>query len=267
MNKTGNNPYVDSWEKELANKSFAELVRIVALKEQYNEEFVEMAQSKLIASEEYEEGKVNAMIETIKKEPRPKQNVPADTMLKVGNVGCITMKVLFGIMAICIIIAIISTNIKCVDNIPVLISDTPIIFIFFMGVFYITSMKKMAVFKPSISPQSRHQYIKGLGVLCIFSAVGLWLLLSSGSSQSDVDVLYTMDFTCVVVGWAVYCFFFKKSDSGIGVKLLKLFYGILLTLAYLGCYTSLLSIIIYGIIASFVPIAYSLSKRHETNPK
>lgn len=100
MSKTGNNPYVDSWEKELANKSFEGLVRIVALKEQYNAEFVEMAQSKLIASKEYEEDKVNAMIETIKKEPQPKLNVPADTMLKVGSVGCITMKVLFGIMAI-----------------------------------------------------------------------------------------------------------------------------------------------------------------------
>ena len=98
--QTSSNPYADSWEKELANKSFEELVRIIALKEQYNAEFVEMAQSKLIANEDYDEDKLNAMIETIKKEPQPKLNVPADTMLKVGNVGCITMKVLFGIMAI-----------------------------------------------------------------------------------------------------------------------------------------------------------------------
>lgn len=98
--QTSSNPYVDSWEKELANKNFEDLVRIVALKEQYNEEFVRMAQSKLLASKDYDEDRVKAMIEEIRKVPQPKLNVPADTMLKVGNVGCITMKVLFGIMSI-----------------------------------------------------------------------------------------------------------------------------------------------------------------------
>lgn len=255
---TRKNPYFESWEKELANKNFEELVKIVALKEQFNAEFVDMARSKLMACGDYNEERVNSMIEEIKKEPQPKLNIPADTILRAGNAGCFSMKVILGIIAIGILFSIVLTNIKDVANIPPVIYDTPILFIFFLGVVYIIIMKMMAVYKPSPVQKSKQHLKIVLGSLFSFGTVCLWI-----PGQSYPGVLNTMALSCIMFGWAIYCFFVKRSDSGVRGKVLKLFYAILLTYTYFGCYANLTALIIYGIVVSVVPIMYNLNKNYK----
>lgn len=139
--------------------------------------------------------------------------------------------------------------------------EIPVLFALVMGAFYIVTMKKMAVFQPSLSNQSKHILIKVLGGLCLLVGIVLWGLYFSNTRQSNADLLITIDFFCIVFGWATYCFFFKKSNSGVGKKTLKVTYAIVLTVAYLGSYTNLLFMIMYGIIASLVYGKYSFPKR------
>ena len=101
MNKPSDNiQFKESWNEELASKDFNELLRIIAFQEKYNPEFVKLAYDKLMTQEEYEEKRVNALIEELKKEPQPAIKDPANTILKVADVGCLTIKVLFWLMAI-----------------------------------------------------------------------------------------------------------------------------------------------------------------------
>ena len=110
-----NNPYTEDWQKELETKSYEELIRIVAYEENYNSEFIQMAKAKLEASEHYNEDEVQSRIEELRKKPLPKQKDPADTILKVANVGCITIKVLLIIIAIPITLALIFSD-STADN-------------------------------------------------------------------------------------------------------------------------------------------------------
>ena len=105
-----NSQFMESWNEELASKDFHELVRIIAFQEKYNPEFVKLAYDKLISQEEYEEKRVNALIKEIRKEPQPAIKDPANTILKVANVGCLTIKVLFLLMAIPLAFILISSK-------------------------------------------------------------------------------------------------------------------------------------------------------------
>ena len=106
MNKQAvNNPYTEDWQKELEAKSYEDLIRIVAYEENYNPEFIQMAKAKLEASEHYNEDEVQSQIEEIRKEPLPKQKDPADTLLKVANIGCLTLKAIVVFMVVIVAIA------------------------------------------------------------------------------------------------------------------------------------------------------------------
>ena len=109
------NPYTENWQKDLETKSCEDLIRIVAYEENYNPEYVQMAKAKLEASEHYDEDEVQSQIEELRKKPLPKQKDPADTILKVANVGCITMKVLLVIIAIPLTLALIFSD-STADN-------------------------------------------------------------------------------------------------------------------------------------------------------
>ena len=108
--RSDNSQFIESWKNELDNKNFEELIRIVAFQEKYNPEFVKLAYDKLISQEGYEEKRVNALIEEIKTEPQPAVKDPANTILKVANVGCLTIKVLFWLMAIPLAFILISSK-------------------------------------------------------------------------------------------------------------------------------------------------------------
>ena len=107
--------FVESWNKELANKDFDELVRIIAYHEKYNPEFVKLAHDKLISHKDYDEARVNTLVEELKKEPQPSIKDPANTILKVANTGCLIAKVLFWLMAIPLAFILINFN-STADN-------------------------------------------------------------------------------------------------------------------------------------------------------
>lgn len=116
MNKgSGTEFLIESWKKELADKCFDELVEIVAHKEMFNPDFVEMAQIKLREHKDYNEERVNTLIEKISREPLPVQKDPANTILKVTNVGCLTMKILFVIASIPVTLFLINSD-STADN-------------------------------------------------------------------------------------------------------------------------------------------------------
>lgn len=116
MNKgNGTEFLIESWKKALADKCFDDLVEIIAHKERFNPDFVEMTQIKLREHKDYNEERVNTLIEKISREPLPVQKDPANTILKVANVGCLTMKVLFVIAAIPITIILINSD-STADN-------------------------------------------------------------------------------------------------------------------------------------------------------
>jgi len=70
-NKT--NPYEADWEKEIENKSFEELAKIVANKQDYNPKFAEIAEIKLKSRNDYNEHKVNNIIESERKKQQTKE--------------------------------------------------------------------------------------------------------------------------------------------------------------------------------------------------
>ena len=51
MSNIENSPFSEKWQKEIENKSYKELVEIVARKESYNTDFVILAQEKLKSCE------------------------------------------------------------------------------------------------------------------------------------------------------------------------------------------------------------------------
>ena len=110
-----NRQFLESWNQELANKDFNELVRIIAFQGKYNPEFVKMAHKRLASHQNYDENKVNALIEEIKKEPQSPTKDPANTILKVANVGCLTIKVLFWLIAILVAFFLITSD-STADN-------------------------------------------------------------------------------------------------------------------------------------------------------
>lgn len=104
--QTVSNPYTKDWQKEIETKNYEELIRIVAQEGNYNSEFIQMAKAKLEASEHYDEDEVQSQIEEIRKKPLPKQKDPADTILKVANIGCfiaMALFVLFGVLTIFVV--------------------------------------------------------------------------------------------------------------------------------------------------------------------
>ena len=107
--------FIESWNKELSNKDFEELVRIIAYQEKYNPEFVKLAHNKIINHRDYDEGRVNFLIDELKKEPQPSIKDPANTILKVANTGCLIAKVLFWLMAIPLAFFLINSN-STADN-------------------------------------------------------------------------------------------------------------------------------------------------------
>lgn len=95
MNKQAvNNPYTKDWQRELEDKSYEELIRIVAYEENYNPAFVQMAKVKMEASELYDEDEVQSRIEALRKKPLSKQKDPANTILNVAGIGCLTLKII-----------------------------------------------------------------------------------------------------------------------------------------------------------------------------
>lgn len=64
MERKITNPFEADWEKEIENKSFEELAKIVANKQDYNPKFAEMAEIKLKMHNDYNEDKVNDIIES-----------------------------------------------------------------------------------------------------------------------------------------------------------------------------------------------------------
>ena len=107
--------FIESWNKELSNKDFEELVRIIAYQEKYNPEFVKLAHNKIINHRDYDEGRVNFLIDELKKEPQPSIKDPTNTILKVANTGCLIVKVLFWLMAIPLAFFLINSN-STADN-------------------------------------------------------------------------------------------------------------------------------------------------------
>jgi hypothetical protein len=107
--------FIESWNNELANKDFDELVRIIVYHEKYNPEFVKLAHDKLISHKDYDEARVNTLVEELKKEPQPSIKDPANTILKVANTGCLIAKVLFWLMAIPLAFILINFN-STADN-------------------------------------------------------------------------------------------------------------------------------------------------------
>jgi hypothetical protein len=90
MSNIENSPFSEKWQKEIENKSYKELVEIVARKESYNTDFVILAQEKLKSCEEYDEEQLNKLVAEINKQPQPKQKDPANLILKIVNIGCTT---------------------------------------------------------------------------------------------------------------------------------------------------------------------------------
>ena len=58
------NLFEKDWEIELENKSFEDLVKILANKDDYSPKFVEMVQQRIQTHSDYSEEKVNAIIKT-----------------------------------------------------------------------------------------------------------------------------------------------------------------------------------------------------------
>lgn len=102
--------FIESWNEELSNKEFDELVRIIAYQEKYNPEFVKLAHDKMINHKDYDEGRVNFLLEELKKGPQPSIKDPSNTILKVANTGCLIVKVLFGLMAIPLVLVLINSK-------------------------------------------------------------------------------------------------------------------------------------------------------------
>ena len=90
------NPLEMEWKKEIDNKSFEDLAKIIANKEDYQSEYVEMVQKELESHSDYNEEKVNAIIESEREERKKREEQTDQSMsgwlmlfmfgLIVGNV-------------------------------------------------------------------------------------------------------------------------------------------------------------------------------------
>lgn len=76
MTTKDTNPLEMEWKKEIDNKSFEDLAKIIANKEDYQSEYVEMVQKELESHSDYSEEKANAIIESEreKRKTREEQN-------------------------------------------------------------------------------------------------------------------------------------------------------------------------------------------------
>lgn len=74
------NLFLKDWEKELENKSFEDLATILANKDDYAPEFVEMVQQRIRAHGDYSEEKANAIIETAIEERKQNEELAEQRM-------------------------------------------------------------------------------------------------------------------------------------------------------------------------------------------
>lgn len=74
------NPFEQDWEKEIVNKSFEELAKILANREDYAPGFIEIVQKRLKSHSDYSEDKVNAIIATSKDERRRNEELDKQRM-------------------------------------------------------------------------------------------------------------------------------------------------------------------------------------------
>ena len=113
MSNIENSPFSEKWQKEIENKSYKELVEIVARKESYNTDFVILAQEKLKSCEEYDEEQLNKLVAEINKQPQPKQKDPANLILKIVNIGCTTF---FALSILMFVIMVLVTGGDSMNN-------------------------------------------------------------------------------------------------------------------------------------------------------
>ena len=131
------------------------------------------------------------------------------------------------------------------------------------GFFYVKTMFKMGIYEP-IDPSKRSNIVlKIVGYILMAAALlSLYKGLMAEPTQ-DIEMIMFFESASILCGVAVYCFNYKKSNSTVMWKALKILYALLLTLAYLGWEETLLSILVYCILLSCVYWRFSFKKKQQ----
>jgi hypothetical protein len=79
-NNNTTNQYAPDWERELNGKNFEELAKIIANKQDYSPDFIEMAEQKLKQHSDYNEVILEATIESEKNKRREKEEEETKTV-------------------------------------------------------------------------------------------------------------------------------------------------------------------------------------------
>lgn len=131
------------------------------------------------------------------------------------------------------------------------------------GVFYVKTMFKMGIYEP-IDPNKRSNIVlKIVGYILMAAAL---LSLYKGlmaEPTHHLDMIMFFESASILCGVAVYCFNFKKSNSTVTWKVLKILYALLLTLAYMGWEETLLSVLVYCILLSCVYWRFRFKKKQQ----
>ena len=131
------------------------------------------------------------------------------------------------------------------------------------GIFYIKTMFKMGIYEP-IDPQKRSNIVLKIVGYALMAAALLSLCKGIMAEPSQpLETIMFFESASILCGVAVYCFNYKKSNSTVKWKALKILYALLLTLAYLGWEETLLSIPVYCILLFCVYWRFSFKKKQQ----